>query len=177
MNISWSAWGTPIELISKQLEEIFYEKPIILCLGSDKVLEDCLGPLCGTMLSKLGYQGFVYGTLEAPIFCQNVECAFNFVKAVHPNRKILVIDASTTKDSDRLGKIVLAKNYQPFNLNLKNVNLKADWFLFGVCSTNQGLSLAGSRMAIVQKIADTICSAIIKTQNACLFENRTAQFV
>lgn len=173
----WSVWGTPKSVIKKYIESTITQPPIVLCLGNNLAVEDCLGPLVGTTLKKMNYSGFVYGTLDAPINSSSLECAYNFVKKVHPNKQILVVDASTTKDKNRLGKIVLAKEYKPLNPNLKNVNLKADWFLFGVCSTHQNniFSIAGAKLGIVKKIADVISDVIIYIDNKNFCKNFNPQ--
>ena len=46
--------------------------PIILCIGSDLVLGDSLGPLIGTLLLKRNVEAYVYGTLGSPITAKEV---------------------------------------------------------------------------------------------------------
>lgn len=181
-NLSWSIWGSPTDKITRELAEVLKEVPVVLCLGSDRFLQDCLGPMVGSALVEQGYPSYVYGTLDAPVFCQNLEHAYRFIKATHPTRKLLVIDASSTKAQERLGKIVLAKDYRPLNPKLQNVQLNADWFLFGVCSTYNDTfpQIAGARLAIIQKLAETISNALlsavaqIKTEPKNSFMNNFA---
>jgi len=164
-NLSWSIWGSPLDKIVKELASTIDEIPIVLCLGSDRLLQDCLGPMIGSALIEQGYPSYVYGTLDAPIFCQNLEYAYRFIKATHPTRKLLIIDASSTKEQERLGKIVLAKDYKPLNPKLQNLELSADWFLFGVCSmyNNTFPQIVGARLAIIQKLAETMSNALLNT--------------
>jgi len=162
-NLSWSIWGSPVDKIAKELASIIDDIPIVLCLGSDRVLQDCLGPMIGSTLVEQGYPSYVYGTLDAPICCQNLEYAYQFIKATHPYKKLLVVDASSTKDQERLGKIVLAQDYKPLNPKLQDIELSANWFLFGVCSmyNNTFPQMAGTRLAIIQKLAETMSTALI----------------
>lgn len=162
-NFCWSVWGTPTNFIAEELSKQIDEEPVILCIGSETFVEDCLGPLVGTLLKSKGCPCYVYGTLDAPVHSQNLQSAYSFIKAIHPNRKLLVIDASSSRDKARLGKIVLAKNYTPLNHNLKEISLQADWFLFGVCSTHQSLkTLVGTKISVVEQLADAISNAIMK---------------
>lgn len=83
--------------------------PIILCVGSDKVTGDSLGPLTGYMLTDIyNVSTYVYGTLNAPVTASNLSTTVAFIKTRHPNRKILVIDASIGNRS-HIGLIRLAK--------------------------------------------------------------------
>lgn len=72
----------------------FWQKPIILCIGSDRATGDCLAPLVGTLLKEeLDAQTHVYGTLEHPVNATNVAHVYNEIRRLHPHRKILCIDA------------------------------------------------------------------------------------
>lgn len=181
-NLSWSVWGTPKDKIIEDLSEILDETPVVLCLGSDRLLQDCLGPMVGSALVEQRYPSYVYGTLDAPICCQNLESAYKFIKATHPHKKLLVIDASSTRQAERLGRIVLARDYQPLNPKLKNIQLSADWFLFGVCSmySNTFPQIVGARLAIIQKLSETISEVLLSTiaqvKVSASLENNFKQF-
>ncbi|PKK95794.1 MAG: spore protease YyaC [Tenericutes bacterium HGW-Tenericutes-4] len=87
----------------------FIEKPIILCLGSDKVIADCLGPLVGHLLTKqYKIDAIVYGTLGRSIDKQNLEVYYNHITKTHKNKKILVIDASLG-ELEKFGTIQIKK--------------------------------------------------------------------
>ncbi len=163
MNKSWSIWGQSVKNNAKQIGSCFEENPIVLCLGTPKVLDDCLGPMVGSMLKKLGYKGYVYGTLDAPICSLNLKPALAFLKATHKNKKILIVDASTTSKVERIGKIVLAKEYKPFNQTLYDLHVEADYFLFGVCSLHKKhfSSLYNAKMSIINKLCKTICYGLM----------------
>ena len=166
MNKSWSIWGNSIKNNAKQIFECFDEKPVVLCLGTNKLLSDCLGPMVGSMLKKYHYDGYVYGTLDAPVSAINLKACLNFLKATHKNSKILIVDASTTSNPSRIGKIVLANSYLPFNKALYDLNVCADYFLFGVCCRHspQFKSLYNAKLEIIEKISKTICFALLGNQ-------------
>jgi len=69
--------------------------PVIICIGSDLVIGDSLGPIVGTMLQKndrIG--GYVYGTLRSPVTAKEIKYVEPFVRYTHPNSKIIAIDAA-----------------------------------------------------------------------------------
>ena len=77
------------------------EKPIVVCVGSDLTVGDSLGPFVGTTIikdNKLDF--FVYGTLENPITAREVETVSKKIKLIHPNSKVLVVDAALGKKSE-----------------------------------------------------------------------------
>ncbi|MBR2988554.1 MAG: spore protease YyaC [Clostridia bacterium] len=82
-------------------------RPVILCIGTDRVCGDALGPLVGTLLSTtMSVNSFVYGTLKFPVTALNLADAVRFIKSKHPRSPILAIDACVGKTAD-IGKIRL----------------------------------------------------------------------
>ena len=75
-------------------------KPIVVCIGSDLVLGDSLGPLVGTMLKQRGAKSYVYGTLNFPITAKEVEYAGKYLKQMHPNSISIAIDAAVGNPDD-----------------------------------------------------------------------------
>ncbi|MFR2534858.1 MAG: spore protease YyaC [Clostridia bacterium] len=86
---------------------------IFLCIGSDKIIGDCFGPLVGTkLLKKLEpYNTFniqVYGNLERTISYENIE---QYQKQINENPYdtcIIVIDAALSK-KENIGNIYVSK--------------------------------------------------------------------
>ena len=78
--------------------------PVIVCIGTDAVIGDCLGPITGSMVSSINPTAFVYGSLENTVTAKDVLPLTSFLKKVHGNEKILVIDAAVG-DSEDVGKI------------------------------------------------------------------------
>ena len=68
--------------------------PIIVCIGSDLVLGDSLGPLVGTFLRQKNVGAYVYGTLNQPITAKEVEYATKYLKILHPDSMVIAIDAA-----------------------------------------------------------------------------------
>lgn len=77
---------------------------VYLCIGTEKLTYDCVGPLVGTMLVNAGIDAFVYGTLRSPINALLVMEAFRFIRGLHPRAEIVVIDSAVGKAED-VGRI------------------------------------------------------------------------
>lgn len=76
--------------------------PVIVCVGSDLVIGDSLGPLTGSMLAfkTQGLGAYVYGTLRAPITAKEIRYLKDFLKRTHPNAPIIAIDAAVGTPDD-----------------------------------------------------------------------------
>ena len=164
MENSWSIWSVCENELFKSFLTEFKTAPVVMCLGSSQIVEDCLGPMIGSFLKRHGYKNHVYGSLNANINAKNLKMAQNFVHAMHQGQKLLVIDASTTTNTERLGQIVLKTNYVPFNSNLKNTKLDANWFLFGVCSVCESLfpQMFYAKKLLIKKLAKKIANCLLK---------------
>lgn len=70
--------------------------PVILCIGSDLVAGDALGPIVGTLLSEktAGIPAYIYGRLSSPVTAREIRYVNTFLHRTHPDRKILAIDAA-----------------------------------------------------------------------------------
>ena len=83
--------------------------PVILCLGSDRVLGDCVGPMVGEMLTrKYSVPTYVYGTLTNNITTNNIKSTIEFIKSNHKDRSVLVVDCGVG-GIDKIGQIRVCK--------------------------------------------------------------------
>ena len=68
---------------------------VFLCIGSDRVTGDCLGPYVGYRLSQYQIPGiFVYGTLNQPVHAINISHIMDSIASTHPSALVIAIDAS-----------------------------------------------------------------------------------
>ena len=89
--------------------EIMCELPIFVCIGSDRVVSDMIGPLTAEiMVKKYNIEAYVYGRLHNPIIAKNIKSAFRFLEKNYPNRQIIVVDAGIGNLSD-IGSVKLNK--------------------------------------------------------------------
>ena len=76
-----------------------YHKPsqslVFVCIGSDKITGDSLGPLVGHRLSRQSLSSvFIYGTLSQPVHALNLQETIEKIHQHHPDSLIIAIDAS-----------------------------------------------------------------------------------
>ena len=90
--------------IASYVKSYIKDETIIICIGTDKFIGDCLGPLVGTLLKDKNFPLPVYGTISLPIHALNLEKKLLDIKTKHPNCKILAIDASLG-DEASIGEI------------------------------------------------------------------------
>lgn len=141
------------------------KKPLIVCIGSDLVLGDSLGPLVGTMLVKKNAPAYVYGTLSSPITAKEIACAKNHLKILHPNSFIIAVDAAVGNSED-IGLIKVSdKGLKPGLGVDKNLGVIGDCSIIGVVA---GKSLQNydlfnlTRLNLIYKMAEKISSGIEK---------------
>ena len=77
---------------------------VIICIGTDKCIGDCLGPLVGTILQDKFFPLPVYGTISSPIHALNLDKKLQEIKKTHPKGKFIGIDACLG-DVNSIGEI------------------------------------------------------------------------
>ena len=76
-----------------------YEDLVLLCIGTDKITGDCLGPLVGSKLMQQNFPHPLYGTLEKPLHAGNLTRQLPEISTAHPNACTLAIDALENEDA------------------------------------------------------------------------------
>ncbi len=151
--------------IFQSLTEFNYKnkKPILICVGSDLVLGDSLGPLVGTFLKQRKFRGYIYGTLNSPITAKEVEYAKTYVKLMHPNSIVIAIDAAVGNDED-VGLIKVANSGLKPGLGVnKNLSAIGDLSIIGVVAakSNKNYNLFNlTRLNLIYKMAEKIANGI-----------------
>ena len=164
------------ENISESLKQLIpkHKKPVFICIGSDLVLGDSLGPLVGTMLKNRGAKSYVYGTLNLPITAKEVEYAGTYLKQMHPNTISIAIDAAVGNAED-VGLIrVLNKGLKPGLGVNKNLGIVGDISIIAVVAAKslQNKHLFNlTRLNLVYKMAETIAKGIDNYLSDC--QNKT----
>ncbi|MBV7276475.1 spore protease YyaC [Clostridium thailandense] len=86
------------------LKNYIHENTVIVCIGTDRCIGDCLGPLVGTLLKDSNFPLPIYGTVSEPIHALNIDKKLTEIKLTHPNNPIIGIDACLG-DSESIGEI------------------------------------------------------------------------
>ena len=139
--------------------------PIVVCVGSDLVLGDSLGPLVGTMLKRKNIKTYIYGNLNFPITAKEVEYAKTYIKQMHEKSFIIAIDAAVGEEED-IGLIkVNNKGLKPGLGAGKNLGVLGDASIIGIVSvkSNKNYNLLNlTRLNLVYRLAEKIADGIEK---------------
>ena len=150
-------------VLSRFLEEV-EAPPVILCIGSDLAIGDCLGPVTGTLLKRrLGGHGIVYGTLKAPVTAKEVKYVGEFLKKTHPTSKLIAIDAALGEESE-IGLIKLSQSaLRPGSGANKRLGKIGDVSIIGVVAQKSNFPYSAlnlTRLSPVYSMAETIARGI-----------------
>lgn len=158
-----------VESFSECLKGLIYknkkkgENLVILCIGTDKVMGDCLGPLLGYRLKKTGYSGIIYGDLDSPVHAKNIFEVIKDINKKHPRAFIIAIDASLGTQS-HVGYITLGVgSLKPGAGVGKQLPKVGDIFITGIVNSMSAAHesvLGDTRLNVVMNLADTIYEGI-----------------
>lgn len=137
---------------------------VFICIGTDRCIGDCLGPLIGTSLQESFFPQPVYGTISEPIHALNIDKKLMEIKKKHPNSSIIGIDACLG-DSSSIGEIQ-ARDYpihpgKGVGKNLPNVG---DLSIIGIVDSsdvNELFTNRNIRLDLIMSLSKVICQGII----------------
>ncbi len=140
--------------------------PVILCIGSNQVIGDTLGPLVGDLLrEKYNTPAFVYGGLKAPVNGINFSHYYDHLKHAHPLSLVIAIDACVGDKKD-VGKIKYsAKGLKAGEALKKNLPRVGDIGVLGVVaerSSNNLLALMNCSYREIANMSEKIAYNIFK---------------
>ena len=139
--------------------------PVFVCIGSDLVLGDSMGPLVGTFCTNKNISAYIYGTLSFPVTAKEIGCIRTHLKQLHPNSTIIAIDAAVG-NADDVGLIKVIKGGIKPGLGVdKKLGTIGDISIIGVVAEKsvQNYNLFNlTRLNLVYKIANVISSGIEK---------------
>ena len=150
--------------IFSSLNNLYFQKtPVIICVGTDGVMGDSVGPLVGSMLKEKNLPAFIYGELFNPITAREIESVKEFVKKTHPDSKVLVID-SAVGEQEEVGAIKICDSgIKPGLGAKKDLPFLGDVSVMAVVEKKGKVeNLKNVRLRLVYKMAMLISSAIEK---------------
>ena len=150
--------------ISKTISLLYNtDKPVIICVGSDLVVGDSLGPIIGTKLvERLNGRAFVYGTLQSPITALEVSILQKEIKKMHPYSKILVIDAAVGCEEEVGFVKISGVGIKPGLGVNKDLPLIGDVSIIGVVNSKNNALNFTTRFSLVYALARDIVNGIKK---------------
>lgn len=89
-------------ILGQVLKEVLSlnDKVLIICIGTDKYICDCLGPLVGSLLVEANIPLPVFGVLDNPVHSANVEIMIKEITDSFPDYKIIAIDGYLGNEED-----------------------------------------------------------------------------
>lgn len=146
------------------LKNYIDKNSIIVCIGTDRCIGDCLGPLVGTLLKDKFFPIPVYGTIRHPIHALNIDEKLKNIKLSHPNTNIIGIDACLG-DSENIGEIQVRNHpIHPGKGVGKMLPDVGDISIIGIvdsCDNNELFTNRNIRLNLIMEIANTITLALI----------------
>ena len=138
---------------------------VFLCIGSDRVTGDCLGPYVGYRLSQYQLPGIsVYGTLNQPVHAVNLEYMTDFITLHHPAALVIAVDASLG-EKEHLGYVTIGNgSLYPGAAVQKELPPVGDIYITGIVNISgilEYLTLQTTRLSTVISLADTITQGIL----------------
>lgn len=164
-NVNNRLAGDGVCIAAKKMLAWGEKPPVILCIGSDLSVADSLGPIVGTLLrEKLGFLNvFVYGCLAKPITAHEIKYISEFLRATHPNSKIIAVDAAVGKVGD-VGLIKIANHgLKPGSGANKKLDKVGDISVMGIIAERQIINFSmfsNIRLNIIYKMANLIADGL-----------------
>ena len=131
---------------------------VVLCIGTDRVTGDSLGPIIGYKLAQyIPDHVQVYGTLEEPVHAKNLESTLGRIKRRYANPFIIAIDASLGR-MESIGCLTVgAGSIKPGQGVDKILPEVGDMFITGIVNYNGmfgNVAIQNTRLNVVMKMAD-----------------------
>lgn len=160
--------GCALEHCISQMDTHWSEL-IFLCIGSDRITGDCLGPLIGHQLNRLCAHPYtVYGTLDYPVHALNLRDILKDIQYTHPQGLIIAIDASLGSSSHQ-GCVCVGKgSILPGAGVSKDLPAVGDIFITGIVNltgASPHLLLSSTRLSDVMQMADSIAQGILQSRS------------
>lgn len=140
---------------------------VFLCIGSDRITGDSLGPVIGHKLSKYTFDAvYIYGTLHTPVHALNLSENLDKIRLRHPQALIIAIDASLGTKR-HLGFITISNSPicpgAGVNKKLPEVGDISITGIVNLSGSFEHLLLQTTRLSTVIRMADIITEAILMT--------------
>ena len=134
--------------------------PVVLCIGSDRVTGDCIGPLVGHLLESRGVDCTVLGSLRAPVTAVNLEETVSLLRKKFAGRKIIAVD-SCVGDKCDVGKIRVSRgSLRPGLACGKVLPRVGDVSVTATVAGGSSENLYSVRLSLVFTLAECIAGAI-----------------
>lgn len=132
----------------------------MLCIGSDRVTGDCLGPIVGQLLTRKGVNAHVYGSLSSPVTALNLTETVDTIRRRHAGSRVIAVDSSIGS-SDEVGKIRVARGcLRPGAADGKKLPRVGDISITATVAADTHKNLYSVRLGLVYELAESIAAAL-----------------
>ena len=154
--------------LALEISNYISKNTVIVCIGTDKCIGDCLGPLVGSILTDNNFPLPVYGTLSSPIHALNIDERLKEIHAIQPDSTIIGVDACLGNQDD-VGQ-VRTRNYaihpgKGVGKELPEVGIAS---IIGIVDSSDNSEFFFSRsirLSFIMDMAKTISKALIDAYN------------
>ena len=154
--------------LALEIKNYINKETILVCIGTDKCIGDCLGPLVGSILNENFFPLPVYGTLSSPIHALNIDERLEEIKKNHPGASIIGVDACLGNEED-IGQI-RTRDYaihpgKGVGKELPEVGIAS---IIGIVDSSDNSDLFFSRsirLSFIMDMAKIISRALIEAYN------------
>lgn len=150
--------------LNEYLKNYRNEKILVMCIGTDKCIGDCLAPLVGTLLQKNNFNYPIIGTLDNPVHALNIENVILNTLKDYKGYFIIAIDACIG-DEEAIGDIqVRPSPIYPGKGVGKLLPQIGDISIVGVVDSfgnSELFSVRSIRLSFIMHMAETIVNALL----------------
>lgn len=154
-----------VHALSRYISNFLNQNTIVVCIGTDKCIGDCLGPLVGTFLKKSNFSYPVIGTLDEPAHAVNLDSVIEYINGKYKNPFIIAVDACLGH-SEFIGDIqVKLGPVRPGKGVGKALPYVGDISIIGVVDSVDAsdiFSIRTIRLSLIMNMADVIYSALME---------------
>ena len=163
-------------ILNKEKQQRGYFNIVFLCIGTDRIIGDCLGPIVGTKLkNELEKQNIfninIYGTLNKNVSYSNIEDILKMINKKHENAYIISVD-SALSNKENIGKVFIKEGKMELGkcLNKKKIEV-GNISISGVVGKNYKIPkynfniLQNISLNEVLKLANVVYKGIIEAIN------------
>lgn len=146
------------------LKDYIDSETVIVCIGTDRCIGDCLGPIVGTLLKYNKFPYPVFGTIEEPIHALNIDKKLEEIRSLYPNSTIIGIDAC-------LGEVGSVGEIQARDIPIhpgkgvgKSLQSVGDLSIIGIVDSNENDEIFTNRnirLSLIIEIAKVICDSLL----------------
>jgi len=151
--------------LARHLKDLITINSVFVCIGTDRIIVDCLGPLVGTMLKEKFLPLPVYGTIEEPIHALNIKQSLKEIYKYHSDESIIGIDSCVGKFDD-IGYIkIIDEPICPGSSFKKDLPIVGKHSIIGITGNSQVAQEfinSAVRLNVVYGMAKVITLAILE---------------